>query len=281
MLRSEHMIIENQKEVMVVKLPHFETTGLVNHGFSTKYGGISKGVYESMNLGKNRGDSPYNVEENFNRFCDAIGVPTDTLVVFSDQVHDAHVRVVQEEDKGKGFYRTSDIIGVDGLVTNQVGVTLTTFYADCVPLFFLDPIQKAIGLSHAGWRGTVKAIGPKTVELMRQTFGSNPKDIMVGIGPSIGACCYEVSTDVIKEFENNLNHDIIVRIVSRINDEHYKLDLWEANRLLLLDAGIDNKNMVVTDLCTKCHNASFYSHRFMGNQRGSLAAMIALKTTTE
>ncbi len=280
MLRSKHMIIENQKEVMVVKLPHFEASGLVKHGFSTKYGGISKGVYESMNLGKNRGDSPYNVEENFNRFCDAIGVPTDTLV-FSDQVHDAHVRVVFEEDKGKGFYRTSDIIGVDGLVTNQVGVTLTTFYADCVPLFFLDPIKKVIGLSHAGWRGTVKAIGPKTVELMKQTFGSNPEDIMVGIGPSIGACCYEVSTDVIKEFENNLNHDIIVRIVSRINDEHYKLDLWEANRLLLLNAGIDHKNMVVTDLCTKCHNASFYSHRFMGNQRGSLAAMIALKTTTE
>jgi hypothetical protein len=191
------------------------------------------------------------------------------------------VRVVQEEDKGKGFYRTSDIIGVDGLITNQAGVTLTTFYADCVPLFFLDPVKEIIGLSHAGWRGTVKAIGPKTIKRMVDIYGSNPKDILVGIGPSIGSCCYEVSTDVIKEFENNLNHDIIVRIVSRINDEHYKLDLWEANRLLLLEAGIDDKNMVVTDLCTKCHSESFYSHRAMGNKRGSLAAMIALKTTSK
>jgi hypothetical protein len=280
MIRSNHLYINKHKDVMVIKLPHIEATGLVNHGFSTKYGGISKGVYESMNLGKNRGDSPYNVEENFNRFCDAIDVPTDTLV-FSDQIHESEVRVVQKEDKGKGFYRTSDIIGVDGLITNQVGVTLTTFYADCVPLFFLDPVKRVIGLSHAGWRGTVKAIGPKTIKLMVDTYGSNPKDILVGIGPSIGSCCYEVSTDVIKEFENNLNHDIIVRIVSRINDEHYKLDLWEANRLLLLDAGIDEKNLVVTDLCTKCHSESFYSHRSMGNQRGSLAAMIALKTTTE
>ncbi|MDF1616374.1 peptidoglycan editing factor PgeF [Petrocella sp. FN5] len=280
MIRSKSLYIDRHKEVMVIKLPHLEATGLVNHGFSTKLGGISKGVYESMNLGKNRGDSPYNVEENFNRFCDALGVDTDTLV-FSDQVHEVEVRVVGKEDRGKGFYRTSDIISVDGLITNQVGVTLTTFYADCVPLFFLDPIKKVIGLSHAGWRGTVKGIGPKTIERMEQTYGSKPKDILVGIGPSIGSCCYEVGTDVIKEFEKNLNHDIIVRIVSRINDEHYKLDLWEANRLLLLDAGIDDKNMVVTDLCTKCHSDTFYSHRFMGNQRGSLAAMIALKTKTE
>jgi len=262
-MHSNHLYIDQHKDVRVIKFPHIEASGLVNHGFSTRYGGISKGVYGTMNLGKNRGDSPYNVEENFNRFCDAIDVLSDTLV-FSDQIHESEVRVVQQEDKGKGFYRTSDIIGVDGLITNQVGVTLTTFYADCVPLFFLDPIKEVIGLSHAGWRGTVKAIGPRTVELMGQTYGSNPKDIMVGIGPSIG----------------DLNHDIIVRIVSRINDKHYKLDLWEANRLLLLDAGIDEKNLVVTDLCTRCLNTSFFSHRAMGNQRGSLAAMIALKTTT-
>lgn len=275
-MNSKVLKINDCGNVPSLTFPHIDTTALVNHGFSTKHGGISNGCYSSMNLSKTRGDLLFCVEENFNRFSNAIGVASESLV-FSDQIHDTVIRRVGQSDKGKGFNRTSDIVGVDGLMTNEVGVTLTTFYADCVPLFFLDPRQKAIALSHAGWRGTVKGIGPKTVEALEQAYDTYAGDLLVGIGPSIGGCCYEVSQDVIKEFEKRVNRDIIDKIVTPKANGHYMLDLWEANRLLLIEAGIKASNILVTDLCTQCHSDDFFSHRVMGKERGSLAAMMALR----
>lgn len=293
-MKSERLHIHDKNGVVSIAFPHFEATGMVNHGFSTKRGGISSGTYSTMNLSKTRGDNEFCVEENFNRFSKAIDVTTDSLV-FSDQIHESVVRKVSKEDCGKGFERTSDIIGVDGLMTNEPGVTLTTFYADCVPLFFLDPVKSVIALSHAGWRGTVKGIGPKTVEAMEVAYDCDPANILVGIGPSIGVCCYEVSEDVIKAFQNRLNHDIIYKVAKPVNGQKqtirqydsdettsvkegkYMLDLWEANRALLIEAGIDPSHITTTDLCTKCNSEDFYSHRVMGNDRGSLAAMLALK----
>ncbi len=263
------------KEVVYLSFPHFDKTGSVLHGFSTKHGGISSGVFESMNLSKSRGDLNFAVDENFNRFSAAIGVRRESLV-FSDQIHEAVVRKVGLEDVGKGLDITSDIIGVDGLMTDQVGVTLVTFYADCVPLFFLDPKRKVIALSHAGWRGTVKGIGKITVDQMMETYDCNPSDILVGIGPSIGQCCYEVSQDVINEFENRGDHDIIDKIAKKVDEKHYMLNLHEANKIGLLEAGIPLENIVVTDVCTKCYSDDFYSHRVMGSERGSLAAMLSL-----
>lgn len=275
-MKSNHLMIHKNKEVVYITFPHIEATELVDHGFSTKYGGMSTGVFGTMNLSRTRGDLPFVVEENFNRFSLAIGVTSESLV-FSDQIHKTVIRKVTKEDMGKGFNRTSDIIGVDGLMTDEPGVTLTTFYADCVPLYFLDPVKGVIALSHAGWRGTVDGIGPKTVEALETAYDCNPTDILVGIGPSIGACCYEVGEDVIKVFENNMNRVIIDKIVTKKQDKHSMLDLWKANKELLIEAGIKASNIVVTDLCTKCHSDDFYSHRVMGDNRGSLAAMIALR----
>lgn len=276
-MKSQKLEIKSQDRLVYIEFPHFNESQLVHHGFSTKHGGISQGDYSTMNLSFTRGDNRLAVVENFNRFASAIGVEADSLV-FTDQVHENDVRVVTYDDRGKGFDKTSDIIATDGLITNVKGVTLTTFYADCVPLFFLDPVLKVIGLSHAGWRGTVKEIGPKTVEAMTNEYGSNPEDILVGIGPSIGACCYEVSKDVIMEFEKILNRVIIDKIVFWQDEEHALLDLWEANKQLLIQAGVLKQNILVTDLCTKCHSDDFFSHRVMGTSRGSLAAMLALRS---
>lgn len=275
-MKSNTLIINKQKKVTVIKFPHFEVTRMVNHGFSTKHGGMSKGVFATMNLSKTRGDLLFNVEENFNRFSAAIGVDTESLV-FSDQIHGSSIQTITKNDRGKGFYRTSNIIGIDGLVTNEAGITLTTFYADCVPLFFLDPIKRVIGLSHAGWRGTVKGIAANTVRHMQEHFQCIPKDILVGIGPSIGGCCYEVNEDVINEFEKIINRVIIDKIMKKTDDNSYLLNLWQANKHLLIEAGITDAHITVTDLCTKCYSDDFYSHRVMGENRGSLAAMLALK----
>lgn len=276
MLRSKDLIVRNRNEVQYIQFPHLEATGLVDHGFSTRHGGVSEEYFASMNLSFTRGDDRQRVHENFRRFCDAVGVSTDSLVL-SDQVHDTVIRHVTADDCGKGIIKTSDIVGVDGLITDEAGVTLTTFYADCVPLFFLDPKRKAIGLSHAGWRGSAAGIGPKTVRAMEKTFGSSASDILVGIAPSIGPCCYEVSGDVIMEFEKYTNRGIISKIAHRVDEDHWMLDLWQINQHLLTAAGVLEENIIVTDLCTKCHSDDLYSHRVMGMQRGSLAAMLALK----
>ncbi len=275
-MNSNNLLIQQHNDVQYIQFPHLENTGLVHHGFSTKHGGVSTHQYSSMNLSFTKGDNSMSVKENFVRFSEAIGVDCDSLV-FSDQIHETEIRRVGRADRGKGIHRSSDIISVDGLMTNEPGVTLTTFYADCVPLFFLDPVNKAIGLTHAGWRGTVKGIGPKVVKAMTEAFGTNPNGLLVGIAPSIGPCCYEVTGDVIMEFEKKTNRVILDKIVQRVDETHYMLDLWEANKRLLLEAGIKEENIVVTDLCTKCNPEDFYSHRVMGTDRGSLAAMMALK----
>ena len=274
-MHSEVFDIVSNKDVVFLKFPAFETTGLVKHGFSTRMGGISTGIFSTMNLGFGRGDLDENVRKNFELFCDAVGVGPETMV-HTLQVHEDCVERVTAADRGKG-YLTKRLAGVDGLITNDPEVALITFYADCVPLFFLDPVKKAIGLSHAGWRGTVKGIGGKTVRRMQQEFGCNPEDILAAIGPSVGQCCYEVSEDVKIEVEKIVNHDIIDKIVKKQPASKYLLDLWALNRILLIDAGIKASHITTTDLCTCCNHEELYSHRATGGQRGNLAGILSLK----
>ena len=188
--------------VEYLSYPLLEKTGMVNHGFSTRIGGVSEGVCSSMNLSFARGDKEEAVRENFRRIAAALDVKVENMV-FSKQTHTTNVRVVTEEDRGKGTVKPLDYDQVDGLVTNIPGFCLATFYADCVPLFFVDPVQKAIGLSHSGWRGTVGKIGKITVETMRKEYGTDPADVLAAVGPSICQKCYEVSEDVIEQFRIN------------------------------------------------------------------------------
>lgn len=274
---KEKIFNENEKNgVYYLTYPLFEQTEMVTHAFSTRLGGVSKGVCSTMNLSFSRGDKEEDVRENFRRMADVLGVKEKDFV-FSKQTHTANVRVVTEKDRGKGLVKPLDYDDVDGLVTNISGICLSTFYADCVPLFFVDPVKKAIGLSHSGWRGTVEKIGKKTVEKMQEKYGSNPKDILAAIGPSICQDCYEVSEDVIDEFKRAFAKKDWTNLFYQKANGKYQLNLWKANEYVFLEAGIEREHMAVTNICTCCNSELLFSHRASCGKRGNLAAFLAIQ----
>lgn len=262
--------------VPFLKYPILEKEGLVEHGISTRLGGVSEGFLGSMNLSYTRGDDPAHVDENYRRMAAAIGVKPEHMVC-THQTHTTNVRIVTREDAGKGVTREKDYTDVDGLITNVPGICLVTFYADCVPLYFVDPVKKAIGLSHSGWRGTVGKIGKVTVELMQKTYGSDPKDILAAIGPSICQDCYEVSEDVIVKFQKSFEEKYWPELFYQKENGKYQLNLWKANELVFEEAGILKKHIAVTNVCTHCNPDILFSHRTTGNKRGNLSAFLALK----
>ena len=252
---------------------------MVRHGFSTRLGGVSEGFLSSMNLSFTRGDDPEKVRENFRRMGTAIGFETKDLVL-SDQTHTANVRRVTEADRGKGFDKEKDYTDTDGLITNVPGLMLVTIYADCVPLYFVDPVKKAIGLSHSGWRGTVGKIGKVTIELMQKTYGSDPEDIIAAIGPSICRDCYEVSGDVIQQFRESFDEAYWPELFYKKENGKYQLDLWRANERIFTEAGIREDHIAVTNVCTHCNPDILFSHRTTGDKRGNVSAFLALKQMT-
>ena len=271
-----HMNVKEAGEVTYLTYPAFEKLEGIIHGFSTRLGGVSRGIYSSMNLSFTRGDEEEAVKENYRRIAQAIGFRTDDIVT-SDQTHTANVRKVTEADRGKGITVPRDYQDVDGMVTNVPGLVLTTFYADCVPLYFADPVKRVIGLSHSGWRGTVAKIGKVTVEKMKEEYGCHPEDILAAIGPSICQDCYEVSEDVIEEFKTAFAGEYQERLYYKKKNGKYQLNLWEANRLILLEAGIPEANISMPGICTCCNPEFLFSHRASHGKRGNLAAFLGLK----
>lgn len=274
MNQSSGFVHHETNGVHYLTIEQFEKTGLVAHGFSTRLGGVSSGECSSLNLGFKKKDKKENVEENFKIICRAIGISPDSMV-FTDQVHKDVVKRIDESDRGKGFTRNSDILETDGLITSARQVALVTFYADCVPLFFLDVKNRAIGLTHSGWRGTTFRIGLKTLEKMKENFNTSPSDCLVGIGPSIGKCCFEVDEPVALEFQKSFPN-YKDRIITP-KGEKFHIDLWECNRSMLLDAGVPAENISVAKTCTCCNKELFFSHRGDRGCTGSLAAFLMLK----
>ncbi len=249
------------------------------HCFSTKFGGVSKGVYESMNLSF-RNDSRENVLKNYEIICNEIGVNYKNSV-FSSQIHEDKIHVVKREDVGKGLIRDSDLDGIDALITNEIDLPLITFYADCVAVFMLDPVKKVIGIAHSGWRGTLLEISAKTALAMKENFGSELEDILVGVSPSIGRCCFQVGGEVVEQFENRL--EFSKEYIHADTDENnqvienkFKIDLQNIIKTSLVNVGILEKNIELSNICTMCNSDMFFSHRVMGNERGSLAGIIGL-----
>lgn len=271
-----HMNVKEAGEVTYLTYPAFEKLEGIIHGFSTRLGGVSRGIYSSMNLSFTRGDEEEAVKENYRRIAQAIGFRTDDIVT-SDQTHTANVRKVTEADRGKGITVPRDYQDVDGMVTNVPGLVLTTFYADCVPLYFADPVKRVIGLSHSGWRGTVAKIGKVTVEKMKEEYGCHPEDILAAIGPSICQDCYEVSEDVIEEFKTAFAGEYHERLYYKKKNGKYQLNLWETNRLIFLEAGIPEANISMPGICTCCNPEFLFSHRASHGKRGNLAAFLGLK----
>ena len=271
--------LKEKNHVPYIQFKNLSATSIVKHGFSTRKGGVSTGIFSSMNLNFKRGDDPDAVLENYRRMAAALNMRVEDMVL-SDQTHTTNVRVITEEDRGKGILKPQDYSDVDGMITNVPGIVLVTSYADCVPLYFVDPVRKAIGLSHSGWKGTVGHIGQKTVWKMHEVYGSEPKDIVAAIGPSICQSCYEVSDDVAEAFRANFTADEAADILLDKGNGKYQLDLWKANWYVLTDAGILPEHLSVTDLCTACHPDLLWSHRKTNGQRGGLSAFLSLIDTS-
>ena len=273
--RSEAELRE-QAGVPFFVFPSIEKTGAVVHGFSTRLGGVSEGIFSSMNVSFTRGDREEAVRENYRRLGAAMGFSCENLVC-TDQTHTVNLRVVTEEDRGKGFVRPKDYTDIDGLVTDVPGLVLAAFYADCVPLYLVDPVRRCIGLSHAGWRGTVGKIGKKTVELMREQYGSRPEDLVAAIGPSICQSCYEVSKDVIEKFQEAFDERFWPELFYEKDGGKYQLNLWRANELGFLEAGVRPERIAAAGVCTCCNPELLFSHRASRGRRGNLGAFLMLK----
>ena len=196
--------------------------------------------------------------------------------VCTDQTHTTNVLRVGKKDCGNGVTKPRPYTDVDGLVTNEPGVVLSTFFADCVPLYFVDPVHRAIGMSHSGWRGTVGRMGARTLEKMQEEFGTQAKDVFAAVGPSICQECYEVSRDVAEEFQKEFKGHESEILIDKGKDK-FLLDLWKWNEIVMLEAGILKGHLAVTNICTCCNPTLLFSHRASKGRRGNLGAFIFLK----
>ena len=271
------MNVKNNKGVTFLTYPAFEDMDWVVHGFSTRLGGVSQGIYSSMNLSFTRGDEESCVRENYRRISQAMGFDMNSIVT-SDQTHTNNVRKITEKDRGKGIVVPRDYTDTDGMITNVRGLVLATFYADCVPLYFADPVHHAVGLSHSGWRGTVRKIGAVTIKKMTEEYGSDPKDIRAAIGPSICQECYEVSEDVIEEFKESFDRKHWEKLFYKKDNGKYQLNLWMANRSILVEAGIPEANISMPNICTCCNPEFLFSHRASHGKRGNLGAFLGIRS---
>ena len=272
-MRQDLALTEGGEPLEYLTFPLLERTGIVKHLFTTRLGGVSRGECATMNFSVDRDENQENVLENYRRIAGVLDCRVEDMVA-SHQTHTTNIRRMTSADKGKGILRPRDYADVDGMVTDEPGLVLNTFYADCVPLYFVDPVHRAVGLAHSGWRGTAGRMGARMVEAMGERFGSRPEEIYAAVGPSICRDCYEVSGDVAEQFIRMLGK--AVAIPGR-EPGKYQLDLWLANELILRQAGLLPTHIAVTDICT-CHNSGYlFSHRASGGRRGSLAAFLALK----
>ncbi len=260
--------------------PRLNDLGIVDHMFSTRLGGVSRGCYSECNLSYTRGDEKEAVDENYRLVADALGHGKSLCdFVLSFQTHTTNIRVVTEKDRGKGPQIPRDYTDIDGLVTNVPGIILGTFHADCPPVYFVDPVKKAIGLAHSGWKGTKGQISSKMLIRMTEEYGSDPGDMICAIGPSICGECYEISSDVADEFREAYTEKEIQdhKILVPYPNEKYRLYLWNAIQLSLLKGGVRKENIIVTDICTRCNPDLLFSHRIHGERRGNLCAFLTLK----
>jgi polyphenol oxidase len=271
---NDNIILTKKEDLQYIEFKNLKKyDNILTHCFTTRLGGVSEGECASLNLSFNKNDDKENVLENYRIIANAINVDFDKMVL-SNQIHDDKIRIVQAEDAGKGLTRESDIIGFDGLSTNQQGIPLVTFYADCVPVLLLDPVKKAITAVHSGWKSTLKNISKQALVVMQDSYGSDLKDIQVAIGPSICSDCFEVDIDVYNCFTQKFSW--CPEYTDFRNDKYY-INLQQIIRRVLVDAGVLYENISISGVCTKCNNDVFFSFRGDNRKTGSLAAIMMLK----
>ncbi len=284
----------------VLVSPLLEEQQGFRHLFTTRAGGTSGGIFRTLNLSFARGDVEACVRENFRRVAAAFGSEPDRIVS-THQTHTDNIRIVTEEDAGKGVTRERDYDNIDGLLTNTPGLILGVYVADCVPVLLVDPVSRAIGAVHSGWRGTAAGIGAKAAALMKKQFGSKPEDLICAVGPSICRNCYEISEDVAAQIASALgqrageavfakertdgkaaalSEEQLREIASRADreaEQKYFADLWQANRIILENAGVLPQHISVTDVCTACNSEYLFSHRASHGKRGNMGAFLMIE----
>lgn len=246
---------------------------LLSAGFTTKKGGVSEGVWQSLNTALHVGDDAEHVIQNRMNIAEKLGFPFAAWTC-AEQVHQNTVQVVTSDHAGSGRCSREDAIqSTDALITNEPNIWLTSFYADCVPLYFYDPVRKVIGLAHAGWKGTVSSIAACTIDAMVDTYGCEFDHVMAAIGPAIGACCYEVDTTVIQHVEAAQ----MMEGATLKPNGRYWLDLKLLNRQIMIKAGIMPSQIEISHRCTACQSDLFFSHRRDRGQTGRMMSWIGMK----
>ena len=263
----------------MVESPLFQRETGLQHGFSTRKGGVSKEHLASLNLSFSVEDAKENVLENFRRIGERFGKTPEDFVL-SKQSHETKVLKVGTKDRGKGITKDRDYEGIDALITDEEGLILSCFSADCVPILFYDPIHKAVGACHSGWRGTKGKILQNVVEEMRKHFSSNPAEILIAIGPSISKEQYIVSEDLglsfLEDYKDYSEEDSSSPI-RRLSEDKFQLDLWDLNRRIALDCGLKKEHISISGYCTMENPELFFSHRYSQGRRGLQGAFICLQ----
>lgn len=241
------------------------------HAFTTRYGGVSKGGFSSLNLGANRGDDPEAVRENYRRLCTLMGVGIDAMAV-TNQVHGNEVCVVTEDDRHVCMSKVP--YEADGLVTNVKGLPILCMVADCVPVLLWDGEHSVAGAIHCGWRSSVNDILKNALDKMKG-LGAKPESVRAAIGPSIGRCCFETDDDVPQAIEKYLSGDT-EGLFDRRDDGKTMVDLRAANARRLMQLGLKAENIDISRECTMCSHDKYWSHRYTKGHRGSQGAVIVL-----
>jgi len=247
--------------------------GLV-HGFSSRGGGYSDGAYSSLNLGLTSGDAVMDVRQNRLLFATTLGISPER-VVCGHQVHSTNIARVGRAEMGRGFLDAAQALpDTDGLITAEHGVALMTLFADCVPVLFYEPVQEVIAVCHCGWRGTVNHMAAKMASLMVEAYGCAADRILAAIGPSISQAAYEVDLPVLEQVRQAFS--FAAKIIQPVDDTHGKVDLWQANRLQLLEVGLTDAHIDVSGLCTFQQHQHFFSHRADQGKTGRNGALLMM-----
>ncbi|WP_338827832.1 peptidoglycan editing factor PgeF [Neomoorella thermoacetica] len=265
---------EEREGIFFLRVTFLESRAPVKAVYTSRRGGMSNAPYDGLNLGLHVGDNPRAVLANRNLLAGVLNLPLGSWVI-GEQVHGNEVARVGREQAGSGVQElTTALKGIDALVTNEPGVTLVAFFADCVPIYIVDPVNRALGLAHAGWRGTVLQVGARMVARMATEFGSRPRDLLAAIGPAVGPCCYQVDARVVDKVQEHL--PCAGELLAADGPGHWRLDLPRANYLTLVAAGLQPDRIAVAGICTHCQAETFFSHRASGGITGRQAAMLAL-----
>ena len=263
--------LKKKNSIAYLQSPLLAGCDFLTHAFCTRTGGASRDDYKSLNMSFREGDEELRVLANWEKLSRSFTIPMENFLVLN-QVHGDNIFVI----KPHGDYFTSrDALNYDAIVTSRTDLAICVKTADCVPVFLVDRIKKVIAAVHAGWRGSALGIAAKSIRLMQNQYGSQPRDLLAAIGPAIGRCCYEVDAAAAEAFSNKNNAGDFLLPGKR--KDRWMLDLVEANRRQILDCGVPDTQIETSGLCTACHPDAFFSHRGSGGVTGRQINFMMIK----